>query len=69
LRPFEKLRVEVRLEALCEKGCRRVWHDIDALERGEELKETRDLSAEERRWLLAELKDIMSVYQDRCSID
>jgi hypothetical protein len=66
---FEKVRLEARLESLCEKGCRYVWKDIDALERGEELKETRDLSPAERRWLLAELKLIMSVYSERCSVD
>jgi len=64
---FDRYRVEDRLEALCEKGCRRVWSDIDALERGQDLPETRDLSAEERRLLLHELKQIMAVYADRCS--
>ena len=61
--------LQARLESLCAKGCRRVWEDIDALERGEELKETRDLSAQERSWLLAELKLIMSVYGDRCTVE
>jgi hypothetical protein len=65
---YDKLRLEARLESLCEKGCRHVRADIDALERGEELRETRDLTEEERRWLLAELKQIMSVYGDRCTI-
>lgn len=69
MQSFETLRVEARLEALCEKGCRHVWNDIDALERGEELNETHGLSDEERRWLLAELKQIMSVYQGRCAVD
>lgn len=64
---FDKLRLEARLETLCEKGCREVWRDIDVLERGDALSETRDLTEEERRWLLAELKQIMSVYRDRCS--
>lgn len=62
-------RLQARLESLCAKGCRRVWEDIDALERGEELSETRDLSAQERSWLLAELKLIMSVYGDRCTVE
>jgi hypothetical protein len=57
------------LESLCEKGCRHVWHDIDALERGQELQETKGLNDTERRWLLAELKQIMAVYGDRCSAD
>jgi hypothetical protein len=64
---FEKLRLEARLESLCEKGCRHVWRDIEALERGDELTETKGLSPAERRWLLAELKQIMAVYGDRCS--
>jgi hypothetical protein len=64
---FEKYRLDARLEILCEKGCRRVWQDIDALERGDDLPETRDLSAEECRLLLAELKQVMAVYADRCS--
>ncbi|MEA3278380.1 MAG: hypothetical protein U9Q81_24415 [Pseudomonadota bacterium] len=65
----EKYRLEARLEAVCEKGCRHVWHDIDALERGEELRETKGLTPDECRWLLAELKHIMAVYGDRCSAD
>jgi hypothetical protein len=68
LTPFDRYRLESRLEALCEKGCRRVWQDIDALERGEDLPETRGLSAEERRLLLQELKQVMAVYAGRCSV-
>lgn len=67
LNSFDKFRLEARLEALCEKGCRYVWHDIDALERGEDLPETRDLNKEERSLLLRELRQIMAVYADRCS--
>lgn len=66
---FEKYRLESRLEALCEKGCRRVWQDIDALERGEDLPETRGLSVAECRALLRELKQVMAVYANRCSAD
>jgi hypothetical protein len=61
--------IEVRLETLCEKGCRHVWGDIAALERGESLPETRDLTPAEVRWLLAELKQVMAVYGARCSAD
>jgi hypothetical protein len=67
LRPDPRL--EARLEALCEKGCRHVWGDIAALERGEHLPETLDLTAVEVRWLLAELKQVMAVYGVRCSAD
>jgi hypothetical protein len=58
--------IEARLEALCQKGCRQVWGDIAALERGDPLPETRDLTPGEMRWLLAELKQVMAVYGDRC---
>jgi hypothetical protein len=61
--------LEARLESLCEKGCRRVWADIAALERGDSLPETRDLTPPEVRWLLAELKQVMAVYGARCSAD
>jgi len=40
---------------------------LDALERGEDLAETRGLSPEERRWLLREIKKVMAVYSGRCS--
>jgi len=62
-------RLEARLEALCEKGCRKVWGDIAALERGDPLPETAGLTASEVRWLLTELKQVMSVYGARCSAD
>jgi hypothetical protein len=61
--------IEARLESLCERGCRHVWGDIAALERGETLPETRDLTPAEVRWLLAELKQVMAVYGARCSAD
>ena len=64
---FDRYRLEDRLEALCEKGCRQVWQAIEALEGGEDLPETRGLSAEECRLLLLELKQVMAVYADRCS--
>jgi hypothetical protein len=63
----DRYRLESRLEAMCEKGCRQVWQDIEALARGEDLPETAGLSPEERRWLLRELKQIMAVYSDRCT--
>jgi hypothetical protein len=69
LGPFDKYRLEDRLESLCEKGCRSVWRDIDVLEEGGDLPETRDLSIEERRMLLSELKQVMAAYADRCSSD
>lgn len=61
-------RVEARVEAVCQKGCRQVRRDIDALVRGDEIAETRGLSAEERLLLLAELEQIMAVYGDTCPV-
>ncbi len=60
--------VEARLEAICQKGCRTVQLDIARIEQGEDLPETRGLTAEERRVLLAELKQIMAVYGDSCPL-
>lgn len=60
--------LEARLELLCAKGCRQVRRDIAALESGTELPETQGLTADERAWLLAELKQIMAVYGDTCRL-
>ena len=65
----EQTRIEECLERLCQKGCRRVWDDIAALERGEALPVVAGLDAEARHHLLLELKSIMAVYGDRCSLD
>ena len=64
-----RFELEARLELMCQKGCRRVWLDIEALETGQELPETRGLDREQQRWLLAELKQVMAVYSGRCSVD
>jgi hypothetical protein len=56
------------IETLCHKGCRQVRRDIEALERGQSLAETRDLGPAERAEVLAELRAIMAVYGDRCSL-
>ena len=61
--------VEHCIELLCHKGCRQVWREIEALERGEDLPEARGLNREERAFVLTELKAVMAVYGDRCSID
>ncbi len=61
--------LEVRVETICERGCRQVWDAIDALEQGRELAETADLSRAERAWVLAELKTVMAVYGERCRLD
>lgn len=61
--------VEHCVELLCHRGCRQVWAEIDALERGEILPETEGLDQEERAQVLKELKAIMLVYGDRCTVD
>ncbi len=61
--------VEHCIELLCHKGCRQVWQEINALEQNEDLPETRGLNQEERALVLTELKAVMAVYGDRCSID
>jgi hypothetical protein len=59
--------VERCVETLCQKGCRAVWSDIDALEAGESLPETEKLSASEVDAVIHELKAVMSVYVGSCA--
>jgi hypothetical protein len=65
----DRERVEARVEAVCLKGCRQVRRDIVLLESGAEIPEAQGLAPDERRLLLAELKQIMAVYGDTCRID
>jgi hypothetical protein len=60
-------RVEICVERLCQKGCRAVWSQIDALEAGKELPETRGLSHREVREVIRELKAVMAVYEGTCA--
>jgi hypothetical protein len=69
LAALEQPRLEVRVETICERGCRRVWDAIATLEQGENLPETVDLSRAERDWVLAELKSVMAVYGVRCRLE
>jgi len=50
------------VEALCDKGCKEVWNDIQRLEAGEVLPETQALTEQERHAVLSELKAVMAVY-------
>lgn len=68
LEPLDTKSRQSVIEALCSKGCRQVWRDIQALEQGETLAETRGLNAFERDQVLRELKEIMAVY-DRCGAE
>ena len=58
--------VEQCVERLCQKGCRAVWSDIDVLESGQSLPETRGLSRLEIREVVRELKQVMAVYEGTC---
>jgi hypothetical protein len=69
LAALQKPLLDRRVERICAKGCRMVWADIAMLEQGYELPETEDLDAVERAWLLHELKSVMAVYGERCSVD
>jgi hypothetical protein len=62
-------RIDECVERLCNKGCRAVWGDIASLEQGRVLEETRHLNPDEIVLLVAELKEIMAVYEGSCSID
>jgi hypothetical protein len=66
--PLDPL-LDARIEAICMRGCRQVRADIEILERGGTLPETRGLSGAQRDALLSELRAIMAVYGDRCRID
>jgi hypothetical protein len=59
-------RIERCVENLCQKGCRAVWADIDALESGHPLPEVDGLSHTEVRAVLTELKQVMAVYEGTC---
>jgi hypothetical protein len=61
--------LDARIEAICTRGCQQVRADIETLEQGGAIAETRGLSWAQRAALLAELRSIMSVYGDRCRVD
>ncbi len=60
--------IDACIEAICQKGCRQVWGEIEALENGREVPEADGLSREDKAFVLSELKTIMAVYNGRCSI-
>jgi len=59
--------VEQCVENLCDKGCRAVWSNIDALEAGKTLPESKGLSKAEVDAVIVELKSVMAVYQGTCA--
>ncbi|MGB1108943.1 MAG: hypothetical protein ACPG4N_01225 [Gammaproteobacteria bacterium] len=62
-------RIEICVEAICEKGCRAVGRIIQQLEAGETFMEVEDLNAMERYIVLRELQDVMAVYGGCCEVD
>jgi hypothetical protein len=58
-------KVQECVEALCQNGCIAVRATIDALELGMPVAQTDGMQPEERSAVLAELKSIMAVYDDR----
>ena len=57
------------VETICKKGCKRVWHDITALEQGEPLPETDGLNQHQLQDVLQQLKEVMSTYSYRCGAE
>ena len=60
--PTSSLKVNQRIEAVCEAGCEAVRASIQTLEMGNSVALTDDLTPEEVQQVLNELKTIMSVY-------
>ncbi len=55
------------VEVLCQRGCRQVRADIEALSAGQVFAEVEGLDEEERRRVLDELRSIMAAYKGECS--
>jgi len=58
----KKNRVDQCVEVMCQKGCKTLWADIEALENGATLPEVELFTASECEQVLVELKAIMAVY-------
>jgi len=57
------------VETLCKKGCQALWADIDLMEQGRILPELQALDAQQRKRVLGEIKSIMAIYKNSCSLD
>lgn len=55
-------KINQRIEAVCQAGCKAVRASIATLESGHYETLTEDLSKEERMQILRELKTIMAIY-------
>ena len=64
-------RVDRCVEIMCQKGCKTLWADINALQNGVELAEVASLSVAEREQVLSELRAIMAVYESTgsCAVE
>lgn len=62
--PTSSLKINQRIEAVCEAGCEAVRASIQTLESGNQVALTDDLTKEETQQVLLELKTIMSVYDN-----
>lgn len=64
-------RVDQCVEIMCQKGCKTLWADIEALQNGVPLPEVALLSVSEREQVLSELKTIMAVYESTgtCNVE
>ena len=60
--PTSSLKINQRIEAVCEAGCEAVRASITSLEAGHQVALTNDLTPEECQQVLIELKSLMSVY-------
>ena len=62
-------RVEQAIEKICALGCKAVHGVVSQLEAGLFVAETAGLTHFEKQRVAEELKDVMSVYAYRCTID
>lgn len=66
---MDQKRIASAVEAVCHKGCKLVWADIEALEQGVDFPEVKSLDEAERAAVLEELKAVMAVYSGTCTTD
>lgn len=64
----DRLKIEQCVESLCQNGCAAVYATITAMEKDLESVPLPGLQQDEKRLVLKELQDIMSVYEQPCEI-
>ena len=60
---IDQAKIDLVLEAICQRGCNGVTQLIEAFERGELPAELQCFNPSERQVLLSELKSVMHTYQ------